>query len=162
MSTPRYRSEPPSLSGSAISVSNAMTPSRPGRKSLAGALIGANRTACDVRGGPPGRAAATRLGDGDELREERARRRCVEPVVEALPRAVLVAGGRHGEDRGRGEPRAARVAEADAAGVLREAKLRVGRVRDALDGDAANAVEDERPVEVAVADVRELCRPECR
>src|SRR3954464_2390135 len=32
MSTPRYRSAPPSLSGSAISVSNAMTPSRPGTK----------------------------------------------------------------------------------------------------------------------------------
>src|SRR5919112_144809 len=29
MSTPRYRSEPPSLSGSAIDVSNAMTPSSP-------------------------------------------------------------------------------------------------------------------------------------
>src|SRR6185437_13401069 len=33
MSTPRYRSEPPALSGSAISVSKAMTPSRPGLKS---------------------------------------------------------------------------------------------------------------------------------
>src|SRR6266487_5230664 len=33
MSTPRYRSEPPALSGSAICVSNAMTPSRPGMKS---------------------------------------------------------------------------------------------------------------------------------
>src|SRR5919206_4287723 len=34
MSTPRYRSEPPSRSGSAISVSTATTPSRPGLKSL--------------------------------------------------------------------------------------------------------------------------------
>src|SRR4051812_19808892 len=34
MSTPRYRSAEPSLSGSAISVSNATTPSSPGRKSL--------------------------------------------------------------------------------------------------------------------------------
>ena len=33
MSTPRYRRALPSLSGSAISVSNAMTPSRPGTKS---------------------------------------------------------------------------------------------------------------------------------
>src|SRR5580704_8918751 len=33
MSTPRYRSEPPSLSGSAISVSNATMPSSPGTKS---------------------------------------------------------------------------------------------------------------------------------
>src|SRR5258707_11843705 len=33
MSTPRYLSAPPSLSGSAISVSNATTPSRPGVKS---------------------------------------------------------------------------------------------------------------------------------
>src|SRR6266568_1305195 len=33
MSTPRYRSEPPALSGSAISVSKAMTPSSPGLKS---------------------------------------------------------------------------------------------------------------------------------
>src|SRR6266567_7470297 len=38
MSTPRYRSEPPSLSGSAISVSKAITPSSPGRKSLVVAL----------------------------------------------------------------------------------------------------------------------------
>src|SRR5262245_31838671 len=36
MSIPRYRSEPPSRSGSAISVSTATTPSRPGRKSLIG------------------------------------------------------------------------------------------------------------------------------
>src|ERR671938_2056789 len=35
MSTPRYRREPPSLSGSAISVSKAITPSRPGTKSSA-------------------------------------------------------------------------------------------------------------------------------
>src|SRR5215213_6904120 len=34
MSTPRYRSEPPSLSGSAICVSKATTPSRPGRNSF--------------------------------------------------------------------------------------------------------------------------------
>src|SRR3954451_8059680 len=34
MSTPRYRSAPPSLSGSAISVSKATTPSSPGRKSF--------------------------------------------------------------------------------------------------------------------------------
>src|SRR5215213_5273479 len=34
MSMPRYRSEPPSLSGSAISVSKATTPSSPGRKSF--------------------------------------------------------------------------------------------------------------------------------
>src|SRR3954454_23935971 len=34
MSTPRYRSAEPSVSGSAISVSNATTPSSPGRKSL--------------------------------------------------------------------------------------------------------------------------------
>src|SRR5437588_2329037 len=34
MSTPRYRSAPPSRSGSAISVSNATTPSRPGLKSF--------------------------------------------------------------------------------------------------------------------------------
>src|SRR6266550_2119409 len=33
MSTPRYLSAPPSLSGSAISVSKAMTPSSPGLKS---------------------------------------------------------------------------------------------------------------------------------
>jgi hypothetical protein len=33
MSTPRYRSAPPSLSGSAISVSNATIPSSPGTKS---------------------------------------------------------------------------------------------------------------------------------
>src|SRR3954454_16027584 len=40
MSTPRYRSAPPSRSGSAISVSKAITPSRPGLKSP---LIGAPR-----------------------------------------------------------------------------------------------------------------------
>src|SRR6266542_1269192 len=34
MSTPRYRSDPPSLSGSAISVCKATTPSRPGLKSV--------------------------------------------------------------------------------------------------------------------------------
>src|SRR5919201_1734870 len=34
MSTPRYRSDPPSRSGSAISVSTATTPSSPGLKSL--------------------------------------------------------------------------------------------------------------------------------
>src|SRR5580704_4056748 len=38
MSTPRYRSAPPSLSGSAISVSKAMTPSSPGLKSDIGFL----------------------------------------------------------------------------------------------------------------------------
>src|SRR4051794_18482085 len=48
MSTPRERSVPPSLSGSAISDSNAITPSRPGRKSVLAELIGANRTACIV------------------------------------------------------------------------------------------------------------------
>ena len=41
------------MSGSAISVSNATTPSRPGLKSLAEAVIGANRTATrSTRGSP--------------------------------------------------------------------------------------------------------------
>ena len=40
------------MSGSAISVSNATTPSRPGRKSLAGAVIGANRSATPDAGSP--------------------------------------------------------------------------------------------------------------
>ena len=39
MSTPRYRRTPPSLSGSAISVSTATTPSSPGLKSSATAGI---------------------------------------------------------------------------------------------------------------------------
>ena len=39
MSTPRYRSAPPSLSGSAISVVNATTPSRPGTKSSGTAVM---------------------------------------------------------------------------------------------------------------------------
>src|SRR6187551_3772389 len=39
MSTPRYRSAPPSRSGSAISVSTATTPSRPGLNSLIPLLV---------------------------------------------------------------------------------------------------------------------------
>src|SRR5215470_16561382 len=40
MSTPRYRSAPPSLSGSAISVVKATTPSRPGTKSSGTTVMG--------------------------------------------------------------------------------------------------------------------------
>src|SRR5262245_58734383 len=47
MSTPRYRSAEPSLSGSAISVSKAMTPSSPGRKSFTpGTLPHPHRLSC--------------------------------------------------------------------------------------------------------------------
>src|ERR671918_778261 len=53
MSTPRYRSAPPSRSGSAISVSNATTPSSPGRNSF---------TACNLPG--PVRSTLARVSRG--------------------------------------------------------------------------------------------------
>ena len=57
MSTPRYRSWPPSRSGSAISVSNATTPARPGLNS--GVLIGESPPARSRGRRPAPRAAAS-------------------------------------------------------------------------------------------------------
>src|SRR3984957_20357004 len=70
MSTPRYRSAPPSLSGSAISVSKAITPSSPGLKSDIGVcplfLVGAtgHLASCAGPGLAPHENDKTRSGPG--------------------------------------------------------------------------------------------------
>src|SRR5436190_2726852 len=58
MSTPRYRSEPPSRSGSAISVWTATTPSRPGLKSFICARIYRTRRRSGAADGHAPRARA--------------------------------------------------------------------------------------------------------
>src|SRR5215216_4331577 len=78
MSTPRYRSEPPSRSGSAISVSTATTPSSPGLKSFtAGNLPGSARV--PRRGAPgdtdPRRRHGAGVDRGDASRPGGDRRR---------------------------------------------------------------------------------------
>src|SRR6478752_2581268 len=98
MSTPRYRSAPPSLSGSAISVSKAMTPSRPGLKSLS--LINILRPAPDrVVGGAC--HSAPHAGGADRrpvpTRHTRPRRRLMarapRPIEVSLPDLEPFPGG---------------------------------------------------------------------
>src|SRR5215203_2294576 len=77
MSTPRYRSAPPSLSGSAISVSKATTPSSPGRKSLTRRTVSNDdQPAPGARRPHQARDAGPGDGTGPELTE--ASRRVLE------------------------------------------------------------------------------------
>src|SRR5436305_11639657 len=79
MSMPRYRSEPPSLSGSAISVSKATTPSSPGLNSLV-ALTRAsvqNRVVCTLARGMAHRVTLI-PGDGTGPELTEATRRVLE------------------------------------------------------------------------------------
>src|SRR5437899_9275420 len=152
MSTPRDRRVPPSLSGSAISVSNAITPSSPGRKSFVltdGTL--ADRRSASVRERCGGREtgdpeAPRRLRKAYELREEPARGRGVDAVAEALlgTRIVTVRGNR--DDRRPEELGAAGVAVAHAAVAERRAQLRLRRALNV--GHAPTTREVEREARV--------------
>src|SRR4051812_5294684 len=79
MSTPRYRRTPPSLSGSAISVSTATTPSSPGLKSLTGwNLPGPGRHTPGIESGPVPHRVTLIPGDGTGPELSEATRRVLE------------------------------------------------------------------------------------
>src|SRR5918995_5197731 len=92
MSTPRYRREPPSLSGSAISVSTATTPSSPGLKS-ATSLIAGRRYLTQVRSSARmGHRVTLIPGDGTGPELTQATRRVLEATGVALDWDVRQAG----------------------------------------------------------------------
>src|SRR5919112_2999728 len=112
MSTPRYRSEPPSLSGSAIDVSNAMTPSSPEGTSIRSAIACGGYPQDFVAHGDPAAADDVRAQPG-AMNQPAQHTGVGEPLQVVARLAQLLPHALHSADR---EALADEVVEADAAG----------------------------------------------